>query len=1039
MASQWLIGQLGRTRPTSLYGVTLENMNEATEFVNRKDVKDRWKKGSVNHDSLPGEHRHSSEQSSRDRKRFVGRHFVDELAERAAARENGDPVPNHVRSVPGIPLFTAITGVKVTRTRLPAANYLEPSQGELSASSMAFDFLEHMRLQWMRKDLRRRKRPAAAKSASFKLSTRQKMTASLLRMQDGVLAVWGTGMGKTILSAAAASLMLYEGLVDRVVVVTPKRLQIQMADEMTKCGVPQLARLCIGHDDPAALVVTTHEKLYSLFQDALGLSQPRNMSFEDYAVKVEQAREKAFDFFGSALLIIDESQNMRTPPHIESGKLKGVTTLFYTFICNITRKRLLLSATPAPNDVEDICPQLSMAMGTTKIFSTDRNADESTRFDYLLHVWPPKKKKEADLDQETWQRMHGCQFVSFNQREADDKDFPSVRIDVFEVPTDSDATNVNSKESRQGFFQDASAASNKVKWQPAADLVVEAAKEGKQTLFFSDRVENGIDPVQKLTEKQEVACAKIDGNTGPGAASRILRDFENGRIRVLFLSIAAASEGLDFKKVRRVILLEEQWNFGRVEQAVGRAVRRHSHAELDPAQRDVHVTIMHVNSEAGKSLDDHRGEMSKSKARDINEMLDFFRTLDPVGPQNLSNPYDIVKLINFGEESEDEGEDEEDEGEEDGRRRPRRKKGQYETERKVKDDYRKVDFKTTASSSAGPAKSAAWKRPARRETKPERIAREQREAEEKRQREEKWKLAKQQRIAEKNERNRRELQKIEANKQREKEERQAREHQALEAKKASKMNAQRWAQKSPSGKSWAERELERTTQPKGNRPAFFSRPAAPVRAASASSVLQQVSPRPQQGHLASSSERSISAPPKRSTLPPPPPLKSPQPSRQPPQQHHLQQQAQQSSNHHQPPQQSSNHHQPPQHHRRQQRPPISYHRRQQQPSDSYHQPPNHHRQQQHSPNHHRQQPQRMEQQTNDERALLDEIEAIKNHYRRETDRRVHRINNTRRSSSARNEDIARVYADLSKRMHEDIYEAHLRWKNHRHNRRPRRH
>jgi hypothetical protein len=70
----------------------------------------------------------------------------------------------------------------------------------------------------------------------------------------------------------------------------------------------------------------------------------------------------------------------------------------------------------------------------------------------------------------------------------------------------------------------------------------------------------------------------------------------NGEMVKVILISRAGSEGLDFKNIRQVHILEPWYNMNRTEQIIGRAVRNKSHCELSFEQRNVeiylHATLM---------------------------------------------------------------------------------------------------------------------------------------------------------------------------------------------------------------------------------------------------------------------------------------------------------------------------------------------------------------------------------------------------------------------------------------------------------------
>ena len=76
----------------------------------------------------------------------------------------------------------------------------------------------------------------------------------------------------------------------------------------------------------------------------------------------------------------------------------------------------------------------------------------------------------------------------------------------------------------------------------------------------------------------------------------------NGEIVKVILLSAAGSEGLDFKYVRQIHILEPWYNINRIEQIIGRAIRTCSHKDLPLILRNVqiymHATLLNNNSEA---------------------------------------------------------------------------------------------------------------------------------------------------------------------------------------------------------------------------------------------------------------------------------------------------------------------------------------------------------------------------------------------------------------------------------------------------------
>jgi len=71
----------------------------------------------------------------------------------------------------------------------------------------------------------------------------------------------------------------------------------------------------------------------------------------------------------------------------------------------------------------------------------------------------------------------------------------------------------------------------------------------------------------------------------------VFRSYENrdGSLMKALLITASGAEGLDLKNIREVYIMEPYWNEVRVEQVIGRAVRKNSHQDLPPEDRTVDV------------------------------------------------------------------------------------------------------------------------------------------------------------------------------------------------------------------------------------------------------------------------------------------------------------------------------------------------------------------------------------------------------------------------------------------------------------------
>ena len=87
------------------------------------------------------------------------------------------------------------------------------------------------------------------------------------------------------------------------------------------------------------------------------------------------------------------------------------------------------------------------------------------------------------------------------------------------------------------------------------------------------------------------------------------------KIKVVLIS-QAGSEGLDFKNIRQVHILEPWYNMNRIEQIIGRAVRNCSHKDLPFMKRNVELflygSLINESSEEAADLYVYRLAEQKS-------------------------------------------------------------------------------------------------------------------------------------------------------------------------------------------------------------------------------------------------------------------------------------------------------------------------------------------------------------------------------------------------------------------------------------------
>ena len=139
--------------------------------------------------------------------------------------------------------------------------------------------------------------------------------------------------------------------------------------------------------------------------------------------------------------------------------------------------------------------------------------------------------------------------------------------------------------------------------------------ERKYALFTGDDAYTSMNDKDKLMEK----IKDDDNSTGK-------------RIKVVLIS-STASEGIDFKNIRQVHILNPWYNMSRIEQIIGRAVRTHSHQKLDFNKRNVEI-YMHCayykdTNEANEEVTQTNDEVTQTN--DIIVYTEAFRKSKEIG------------------------------------------------------------------------------------------------------------------------------------------------------------------------------------------------------------------------------------------------------------------------------------------------------------------------------------------------------------------------------------------------------------------------
>ena len=140
------------------------------------------------------------------------------------------------------------------------------------------------------------------------------------------------------------------------------------------------------------------------------------------------------------------------------------------------------------------------------------------------------------------------------------------------------------------------------------------------------------------------------------------------KIKVVLISITG-SEGIDFKNLRQVHIMEPWYNFSLIEQIIGRAVRYKSHIELPNKDRNVdifrYVSVFTkeqeeefikqgygpISTREKITSDEYIYDLAKKKELLTNELLDIYKSSAVDCKLNKIMNESYIKCLDFGKET----------------------------------------------------------------------------------------------------------------------------------------------------------------------------------------------------------------------------------------------------------------------------------------------------------------------------------------------------------------------------------------------------
>jgi superfamily II DNA or RNA helicase len=370
---------------------------------------------------------------------------------------------------------------------------------------------------------------------------------------DSLLVVHGTGCGKTLTAIGSSQCYLDANPKKNVIFVGPASLASNFKKEMKKFGV-------------------TNPEKYTFY------------SFDKFMIETKSKRPVSCK---DSFLIIDEAHNLRNP--------KSKKSIAVVECAMKADKRLLLTATPFVNSMEDFIPLINMLHGSFLV------GTKKQFYKNEVNEWIGKSINEQSISTFRYLLEDKVDMVDCR----DPKFFPDEITEYMNVPMTKEYWSrykrVVAGESLFGIaFSNPSAFYNGYRravnrtgpeyYSAKINKALPILKKGK-SIIYTNWVDFGIRPLTQALQSKSISYRIFYGSTDKEERTKMIEDFNNDDFQVLVLT-KAGGEGIDLKGVRSVVVLDPPWNDASLRQVIGRAVRYNSHAHLPKNERKVNVYMM---------------------------------------------------------------------------------------------------------------------------------------------------------------------------------------------------------------------------------------------------------------------------------------------------------------------------------------------------------------------------------------------------------------------------------------------------------------
>jgi superfamily II DNA or RNA helicase len=389
---------------------------------------------------------------------------------------------------------------------------------------------------------------------------------------SSLLLHFDTGTGKTLTALTISQCFLDENPESNVIVISPSKLKENFEREVKNYGGK--------------------------------LSE--NYRFYSFTSFLNASKHNFLPDPKDCLLIVDEVHNLRNP---KSAIYSSIMEYSIT-----SKKRLLLTATPLVNDLQDLICIINLLKGKyvvgTDTTKTVKRKVKIYRYENIHKITTSKiKDPEKRLQISVLEMYKLVNFLRNNVmriKKPISENFPSYDIHTIFVDMSPEYTANYNKiledyelmsdvftgvEEPHAFYNVVRRAVNKAGseyYSEKIDFILPKI-EIDRTIIYTNWNEFGSNILRDVMKKHKVKYDIIDSKTRN--VKKIVDDYNTGKLNVLIIT-KAGSEGIDLKGTRNVIVLDPVWNPAGLEQIIGRAVRYNSHIDLPQEDRHVNIFLL---------------------------------------------------------------------------------------------------------------------------------------------------------------------------------------------------------------------------------------------------------------------------------------------------------------------------------------------------------------------------------------------------------------------------------------------------------------